>query len=516
MPVPLRAHPAPPRPPVLPQVEELEARFAPAALAWYLRSGAGGGPPAAAQFAFGGAGWLAVAGDWQGTGHTGIGAFDPATATRCLRNEVSAGAPDAGAFQFGGAGWVPVVGDWHHSGHAGIGGFDPATATWYLRNEDGPGAPDAGVFAFGVAGGVPVVGDWTGTGHLGVGVFDPATATWYLHSSASAGAPDAGVFQFGGAGWKAVAGGPAGGPASIGVADPATGTWYLRSSASAGAPDAGVFAFGAGWLPVAGAFPPQPQFLLAAGGQGPVAGGDGAGPLQPAVAAELARLSAAGVDPSLANLAVSLAGSADPAWPARNAQNEAWLAQGGQARVLFLGDSITDWLANGAGQPVWDNSFQPLGAADFAVGGIGAAQVLWQVEQGQVARAAPSVVVLLIGSNDLYVGRSPQAVAAGTAQIIGEIRGQLPGTRVLLLGDLPRGQSPTDPLRGQIAQLNRLLANLDDGNRVRFLDIGGHFVQPDGTISPQVMPDYLHPGLLGYQIYEDLVSGPLLQLLGGS
>jgi lysophospholipase L1-like esterase len=497
-------------------------------LTWYLRSGSGAGapaagapaagPPSAGQFAFGSTGWLAVAGDWQGTGHTGIGAFDPASGTWYLRSTVSAGAPDAGTFPFGGAGWKPLTGDWHNSGHTGVGAYDPATATWYLRNEDSAGAPDAGAFAFGVAGGIPVVGDWTGTGHLGVGVFDPATATWYLRSSLSAGAPDAGVFQFGGAGWAAAAGPVAGhGRAGIGVIDPGTGTWYLRSSATPGAPDAGQVMAGPGWLPVAGAFPPQAQFLLAAGGEGPgPVAAFGTDPLRAAVAAEVARLSAAGVSPALADQAVAYDGGSSQYWAQRNPDNEAFLDQGGQARVLFLGDSVTDWLANGAGRPVWDNSFAPLGAADFAVAGIGTAQVLWQVEQGQVARAGPHVVVLLIGSNDLYFGQSPQQVAAATAKIIGEIRGQLPDTRVLLLGVLPRGQGPADPLRGPIAQLNGLLAHLDDGDAVRFLDIGGSFVRRDGTISPLVMPDFLHPSLLGYQLYANDILGTLRQMLGES
>ena len=126
------------------------------------------------------------------------------------------------------------------------------------------------------------------------------------------------------------------------------------------------------------------------------------------------------------------------------------------------------------------------------------------------------MVVLLNGAADLLEGRTPQEVAAALAKIVGEIRGQLPGTRVLLLGVLPLHQSPADPLRGEIAQLNGLLANLDDGDHVRFLDIGGRFLQPDGALSPAVMPDFVHPSLLGYQIYADAIRGTLLQMLGGS
>jgi hypothetical protein len=283
--------------------------FDPSTATWYLRGGAGGGPPDGGQFAFGGAAWLPVLGDWSGGGTPTVGAVDvtgasnPNYAVWYLRNSNSAGPPDAGTFGYGEGGWLPVVGDWSGSGHSGIGMFDPSTATWYLRNEASAGAPDAGQFQYGVVGGVPVVGDWTGSGHLGIGVFDPATFTWYLRSELSAGPPDAGVFQYGGIGYQAVAGDWAGrGRAGIGVIDPSTGTWYLRSTADAGAPDAGQFVYGGlGWLPVAVAFA-APEHLLAAGGEGP----GGAAPLsadqlQAAVSAALARLSSAGTDPALLN-----------------------------------------------------------------------------------------------------------------------------------------------------------------------------------------------------------------------
>jgi hypothetical protein len=239
-----------------------------------------------------------------------VGAFDPSTATWYLRGGTGSGPPDAGQFAFGGAGWQPVLGDWDGDGTAtvgavdGTGASDPRSAVWYLRNENSAGPPDAGQFQYGVVGGVPVVGDWGGAGHLGVGVFDPQTFTWYLRNELSAGPPDAGVFQYGGVGWRPVVGDWAGsGHTGVGAFDPTTGTWYLRSEASAGAPDAGQFAYGGqGWLPVAVTFA-APQHLLAAGGEGP----GGAAPLsadqfQAAVSAALARLTAAGADPALLSL----------------------------------------------------------------------------------------------------------------------------------------------------------------------------------------------------------------------
>jgi hypothetical protein len=142
--------------------------FNPATGKWYLRNEASpGGPdanPGGAPFAFGAPGWVPVAGDWTGSGHAGIGVFDPTTARWYLRTEVGPGAPDANPggvpFAFGGAGWKPVVGDWSGQGKATVGVVNPATAVWYLRNSNGPGAPDIAPFAYGGAGWSPLAGDW--------------------------------------------------------------------------------------------------------------------------------------------------------------------------------------------------------------------------------------------------------------------------------------------------------------------------------------------------------------------
>jgi lysophospholipase L1-like esterase/Ca2+-binding EF-hand superfamily protein len=214
-----------------------------------------------------------------------------------------------------------------------------------------------------------------------------------------------------------------------------------------------------------------------------------------------------------ATVALPLNDGTNAYWTQRNLEDETVLQLGGTADVLFLGDSITDWLATGVGQPAWDNFFEPLGAVDFAVAGVTTSQVLWQVQQGQVEAAEPRVVVLMVGTNNLALGQSPAAVADGITAIVDGIQEQLPETQILLLGILPRGESPADPLRQKVAQVNDRISELA-GGRVRFRDIGAGFLEPDSTISPAVMPDYLHPSLLGYEIYTASVWWELRQMLG--
>lgn len=200
-------------------------------------------------------------------------------------------------------------------------------------------------------------------------------------------------------------------------------------------------------------------------------------------------------------------------WVQRDTANCLDLLVGKPSKVVFLGDSITELLQDGAGQPLWSRFFEPLGALDFGIGGITTSQVLWQIERGEVAYAAPRVVVLMIGTNNLSYGQSPEAVATGIATIVRALQAQLPRTRILLVGILPRGAGASNPARDQIARTNALIAPLADGNRVTYIDIGHAFLSPDGSLSTFIMVDGVHPSLWGYQIYTAGVLPVLGKLL---
>jgi lysophospholipase L1-like esterase len=217
-------------------------------------------------------------------------------------------------------------------------------------------------------------------------------------------------------------------------------------------------------------------------------------------------------DAEVATLPLPISGT--DYWDQRDSEHVTALDEGARPNVLFLGDSITDFLQNASGGPVWDEYFAPLSSLNFGVGGIRTSHVLWQIETGEVAMATPKVIVLLIGSNNLGIAKQePEEVAAGIEKIVAELGEQLPDTRVLLLGILPRGPKPDDPFRAQIARVNSLISDLDDGNRVTFLDIGNVFLSKDGSISPDVMPDGAHPSLYGYELYTEAMLPTLKGLL---
>jgi lysophospholipase L1-like esterase len=189
--------------------------------------------------------------------------------------------------------------------------------------------------------------------------------------------------------------------------------------------------------------------------------------------------------------------------------HESFLKRGkaGKIGVLFLGDSITEgW--SGRGKDVWTKTYATMDPANFGIGGDQTQHVLWRIDNGELDGITPKVVVLMIGTNNV-AANSAEEIAKADIKIVDEIHQKLPDTKVLLLAVFPRDPDPTSPKREKIKAINAELAKLDDGSKTRYLDIGDKFLTPDGKLSKDIMPDYLHPNAKGYQIWADAMQ-PLL------
>src|SRR5262245_52702348 len=183
-------------------------------------------------------------------------------------------------------------------------------------------------------------------------------------------------------------------------------------------------------------------------------------------------------------------------------------AKRGNVDLLFLGDSITQgWNEN----EVWKRFYGPRNAANFGIGGDRTQHVLWRIQNGELDGIEPKVVVLMIGTNNASSG-TPDEIAQGITAVVEELRRRLPKSRLLLLGVFPRSQR-LDALRDRLNSVNAKIAKLDDGSNVKFLDIGKAFLNEDGTISREIMPDYLHLSRKGYRIWADAMEPALWSML---
>ena len=64
-----------------------------------------------------------------------------------------------------------------------------------------------------------------------------------------------------------------------------------------------------------------------------------------------------------------------------------------------------------------------------------------------------------------------------------------------------------------MAQINQIIAKLDDGKMIKYLDITPKFLNAEGGLEKAIMPDLLHLSEKGYQIWADAIKEPLADLL---
>ncbi|MEJ1976572.1 MAG: GDSL-type esterase/lipase family protein [Acetobacteraceae bacterium] len=203
---------------------------------------------------------------------------------------------------------------------------------------------------------------------------------------------------------------------------------------------------------------------------------------------------------------------ADPNWKARVALLDGQIAQTNlsQVRMLFLGDSITEaWLPL-----LFDQFYGHRAPLNLGVRGDNTQGLLWRLARLPLgASLRPRLVVLLIGTNNLWPGVNTDNVADGIDEVVDQIRRRSPSSHILLVGLLPRGAEPSDPLREVGRAVNARIARCAD-EAVTFANPGSMLMDGQGRVSPQIEFDYLHPSWIGYAILAAALEPYVRQVMG--
>ena len=166
--------------------------------------------------------------------------------------------------------------------------------------------------------------------------------------------------------------------------------------------------------------------------------------------------------------------------------------------VVFLGDSITE------GGP-WEELFPGVRTRNRGIGGDTTEGVLRRLEQ--VTRAQPTKVFLLIGTNDLYAGRSEDEIVANIEDILEQLKQESPDTEVYLQSVLPRAAS----YRARVEALNTRLSEVAGERGAAWVDLYPSFLDPEsGAIRPELSNDELHLLGPGYALWKEQVE-PLVR-----
>jgi lysophospholipase L1-like esterase len=194
-------------------------------------------------------------------------------------------------------------------------------------------------------------------------------------------------------------------------------------------------------------------------------------------------------------------------------------AKRGNIDLLLHGDSITDWWVQGdANKAMFDKYFGGSKTANFAIAGDTTQGVLWGLKNGEGQGFQPKAVMLMIGTNNSggtnNAGTANAAeIAEGVGAVVLEMRNDFPNAKILLLAIFPRGL-PGDSVRDKIAEVNSMIARLDDQRQVFYLDIGAKFLDEKGYFLPDAFrADNLHPQAKGYDIWGAAVKDKLAELM---
>lgn len=175
------------------------------------------------------------------------------------------------------------------------------------------------------------------------------------------------------------------------------------------------------------------------------------------------------------------------------------------ANVVFVGDSITQAWED-PGKDAWAKHFAPLGALNLGNSGDRTENVLWRLDKAPLTRLKPKHIVLLIGTNNLGHGTSnAQETLDGVKAVAAKLAEQCPAAKVHVLEIFPRGERINN-MRGDICQINQALrawVAAQKGSNFAIHAIGDQFMGADGSISKELMPDFLHLTPKGYAMWAE-------------
>ena len=217
---------------------------------------------------------------------------------------------------------------------------------------------------------------------------------------------------------------------------------------------------------------------------------------------------------ALAHSAIEPVPRSDQGWKDRqDSLNKRAAEAGEKAQVIFIGDSITHgW--EGGGKEVWTRYYAHRNAVNLGIGGDRTQHVLWRLDNGNLNSLKPKAAVVMIGTNNSNgEDNTPDQIVEGVAAIVKKLREKLPATKVLLLAVFPRSENYSAH-RGKLAMINQVLHKLADERNVFCVDFGHQFLNLDGTIPHDLMPDYLHLSPQGYEIWAEAIEDKLSSILG--
>lgn len=174
--------------------------------------------------------------------------------------------------------------------------------------------------------------------------------------------------------------------------------------------------------------------------------------------------------------------------------------------ILFLGDSITEWWD----RDIFNRDYSQFYPVVLAKAGYTTRDLLYLIEDGRIDNINPKMVVMLIGTNNSTIGDTAMNVANDIKKIIDMLFQRFADTRVLLRGILPRGDNLLLNLRNM--EVNKIISGFSSDPRITYVEHGSEFLDSNGNILHDLMPDALHLSWQGYEVLSKVLT-PVIKIL---
>lgn len=187
--------------------------------------------------------------------------------------------------------------------------------------------------------------------------------------------------------------------------------------------------------------------------------------------------------------------------------------------ILFVGNSITQGLAghrssvtHKPGLNAFSEVFKNYSWESAGISGDRTQNVLWRLQNGRYTEAAPRVIVVTIGVNNIP-DDSPAEIVAGIRAIADYVQQHMPSSRLILTGPLPTGLQKDSDKRKCYDAIHSLLAKMKHKGYT-YLPLTKAFVQPDGNLSTSdYSADGIHLVTGGYQKWAQALKPTIDHLL---
>jgi lysophospholipase L1-like esterase len=188
-----------------------------------------------------------------------------------------------------------------------------------------------------------------------------------------------------------------------------------------------------------------------------------------------------------------------------------WAKQVGQDQkaVVFLGDSITQGWGGGLGA-----AFPGVKVANRGISGDTTRGVLIRLRE-DVLSLHPAAVVLLIGTNDLEEGATPEVVVGNLKLILADLKQADARMPIVLCEVFPSSATKKRPA-DRIKAVNALYrAAVKNDAQVTYVETWPLFADANGDAPAAEFPDLLHPNEAGYARWAASLR-PIFATLGFS